>query len=48
MVAAASVVVENVPNGWVVKGSPAKKYIRIEEYLKKQSEYERKKYRASL
>lgn len=42
MVAAAAVVTNDVPDGWVVKGNPATKYIEIEEYLEKKSKYEKK------
>ncbi|MDQ1279312.1 MAG: hypothetical protein QG670_572 [Thermoproteota archaeon] len=43
MVAAASVVTKDIPKGWVAKGNPAKKYMTIEEYRKKQTEYEKAK-----
>lgn len=43
MVAAGSVVADDVPDGWVVKGNPARKYITIDEYMKKQAKYEKQK-----
>ena len=42
MVAAASVVTKDVPEGWVVRGNPAQKHISIEEYNKKRAHHEKR------